>query len=204
MTEADYLNAAGNATATMANLAGTFSTNLDNKKLMREQMRFNEKMFEAQKEYNWDMFNAVNNYNTPTAQLERFRAAGINPAMAMTNVNPAEAQGGSVSPPSAPAAPTMQAPNFDGLSRIGETLYNSEMRSEQIEAAKIANERARTALDFEKEDYIYKLNQDSNAVEEGRHRNTDWANRNWFNVYTLRDRVDAQKYDTLNKRLILI
>ena len=189
MTEAEYYNVAGNAAATMANLAGTFSTNMENKKLMREQMRFNEKMFEAQKEYNWDMFNAVNAYNTPSAQLERFRQAGINPAMAMSGVNPAEAQGGTVNPPSAPAAPSMQAPDFTGLSRIGDTIYNSELREKQLESMDIATQRAREMLNFEKESHVFDLLQKGNAVEEGKWRNTDWFQRTLLNNWLFQDRA---------------
>ena len=72
--------------------------------LAREQMQWQEKMWNKQ-----------NEYNTPSAQMERFRAAGINPYMAMTNMQ----SGNSSTLPAVSSPPQVHPEDY---SFVGDTL----------------------------------------------------------------------------------
>lgn len=48
--------------------------------LAKEQNAFNERMLDKQNAFNLDMWNKENEYNSPTAQVQRMLAAGLNPA----------------------------------------------------------------------------------------------------------------------------
>lgn len=198
MTESEYYNVAGNAAALFGNMAGMFSTNSTNKKLMREQMRFNENMMQKQMDYNWDMYNAQNAYNHPSQQRLRLEEAGINPYLALQHAQPVQAQGGSVSPASAPGVTPMLAPNFDGLARIGETIYNSEARELALERQRIDNQRANEDADFEKKSHVIDLLSKGEDLEDKKWKNVNWFQQtDWWNK-TYNDRFDLQRATAQN------
>ena len=63
---------------------GQSSANKANLQIARETNAQNYKMFQEQLGWTESMWNANNQYNTPTAQAERFRQAGFNPYLMMT------------------------------------------------------------------------------------------------------------------------
>lgn len=66
----------GQSAANKANLQIARETNAQNYKMFQEQLGFTE-----------SMWNKNNEYNTPEAQMARYRSAGINPYLALSNVN---------------------------------------------------------------------------------------------------------------------
>lgn len=99
------LNLFGQKSANDTNLTAVRETNQQNRELFNEQLAFTEKMW-----------NQNNEYNTPEAQRARYEAAGINPYMALGNIN-----SGSATMASAPSAPQMQAGHVEPL-RYGDAL----------------------------------------------------------------------------------
>lgn len=67
------------------NLALQRETNEQNKLLAKEQNALNYRMFQEQNAWNEAMWNKQNVYNSPQAQLERLKAAGINPQGAVSS-----------------------------------------------------------------------------------------------------------------------
>lgn len=86
------------------NVALQRETNAMQYDMMREQNDFNKQMA-------IDMFNMENEYNTPLAQVERLRAAGLNPAMMLGNGNMANT--GDAMTPTGANVPTLTAPRVD-------------------------------------------------------------------------------------------
>lgn len=76
-----------------------------NRDMQRETNRQQLEMFERQLAENRWYYNNTNEYNSPSAQVQRLKNAGINPAFVMGNNSTAEA-----SSLSAPAAPSLTAP----------------------------------------------------------------------------------------------
>lgn len=99
------LNLFGQKSANDTNLTAVRETNRQNRELFNEQLAFTEKMW-----------NQNNEYNTPEAQRARYEAAGINPYMALGNIN-----SGSATMASTPSAPQMQAGHVEPL-RYGDAL----------------------------------------------------------------------------------
>lgn len=92
-----------------ANIDINNATNKANWDIAQMNNEYNQKQLEAQIKQQWDMWNAENVYNDPSNQMERFKAAGLNPYMASGNVSSGNAS--SMAAPSAqPASPaTMSA-----------------------------------------------------------------------------------------------
>lgn len=83
------------------------------------QYLFNKKLAEKQNEYNLNMWKMQAEYNSPQAQMERFRAAGLNPNLIYS-------QGNNGNMSNAPQLVTPNAPHIDKeMQRLGE-LFNIE------------------------------------------------------------------------------
>lgn len=102
----------GQKEANEAYLSGIDKTNEQNYKIWKEQQQHNVDMFNMENQANIDMWNMNNAYNDPSAQVERLRAAGLNPSLMMggsgaSGVSSSAPSSGNVNPS---LAPTMQAP----------------------------------------------------------------------------------------------
>lgn len=98
--------------------ASNNKTNKSNLEINQMNNEFNERMMQKQMDYNTMMWEKNNEYNTPLNQRKRFEDAGINPYMAMGQINSGSAQSaGSTSAASAaPAAPQQSyTPNLQGI-----------------------------------------------------------------------------------------
>lgn len=62
------------------------SANRTNMAIARETNRANMSMLKYQNAFNQEMWNKNNEYNTPLAQRQRYEQAGINPYLAMSNI----------------------------------------------------------------------------------------------------------------------
>lgn len=134
------------------------STNKTNLKIAQMNNEFNERMLDKQMDYNrdmyeqqwadqtkqtWDMWNANNDYNSATKQVERLRAAGLNPALTYGSGASGMASGSGGSAPSALGVntPTAQQVNmrpydFDlsGISGVIQTLLDIQAQKKVRDA----------------------------------------------------------------------
>lgn len=108
----------GAGASLLGNLFGSSSqksANETNLKIAQLNNEFNERMLDRQLQYNtdmynrqwndqtqfsWDMWNANNEYNSASAQVQRLREAGINPALALGTGAAGMSQGSGGSAPS--------------------------------------------------------------------------------------------------------
>ena len=110
---------------------------------------FNKKLAEKQNEYNLNMWKLQSEYNSPQAQMERFRAAGLNP-------NLIYGQGNNGNMSNAPQMVTPNAPQIDKqMQRLGD-LFNIEnlrtltanRKKAQAEAQNAQTNANRNQLEF--------------------------------------------------------
>lgn len=65
----------------------TKATNQANKEMNAENNQTQIDLWNQQKEYDYKMWQENNAYNTPSAQVQRLKDAGINPALALSNID---------------------------------------------------------------------------------------------------------------------
>ena len=65
-------------------------TNKTNKQMNDDNNQLQMDLWNQQKEYDYKMWQENNAYNTPTAQVQRLKDAGINPALALGNISTGE------------------------------------------------------------------------------------------------------------------
>lgn len=135
----DAVNAAaGISSAALTGAMGIASSRLnynESKKLARDQYYYNMDLANRQNAMNIEMWNMQNRYNSPAAQMERLKAAGLNPNMVYNNGS--ATTGNSSSPPEQVAA-GMQTPDFKGfgyekLAALG-TIWSNilDLESKQV------------------------------------------------------------------------
>lgn len=129
-------------TTNKANLRMTQLNNATNLAISDRNNALQQQLFNQSMDFNANQAAIQRNYNSEVSQAQRLRAAGINPALAMS----AGAQSGIATSPSAPAlnTPTMQpshfdAPQFDasgaqGIAQLMSSITNSHIGGAQIDA----------------------------------------------------------------------
>lgn len=96
--------------ANQTNLQIAQETNQLNREIAEAQNELNYKMFNEQNDWNLAQWNRENEYNSPTAQMERYIKAGINPLWAISNGDPGKAQQLTSAAAQPAAGATMVAP----------------------------------------------------------------------------------------------
>lgn len=137
----DPLAIAGLGVKALGSFLGFGSSSKTNETNLQIARETNEANAELAK-YNWEqqkeMWNAQNAYNTPSAQMSRYRDAGLNPNL----IYGQGSNGNSTSIPT-PATPTMQAAHVDRIpyetlvGGLGDDLlkaYNFHLQREKLEA----------------------------------------------------------------------
>ena len=120
--------------------------------LFNAAMDYNKYTYEDQKAWNEKLIAQMNDYNSPSAQLNRFRQAGINPYFALGSVDAGNMSGNfGISPNSAPGIPSFQQPNlrpydWSPLGSVGrdigsvmQAFSNSDLTAAQAENQRIKN-----------------------------------------------------------------
>lgn len=118
-----------------ANLEIAQMNNEWSERMMDKQNRMNIDQWEREVAYNNEMWQKTNEYNSAKAQAERFKEAGLNPALLMgQNVGTASAafapSGKSVGLPS-PSSATMQPMSYDGISSAVESALTLSAQLQQ-------------------------------------------------------------------------
>lgn len=78
MNDSDWAAIADTANK-IANTVVNATSYIDDRKARRESMAWNEKMYEKQLQANRENWRLQNEYNSPSAQMQRFKEAGLNP-----------------------------------------------------------------------------------------------------------------------------
>lgn len=92
--------------------SGANKTNMEIAQMNNE---WSERMMEKTHLYDLEMWNKNNEYNDPSKQVERLTKAGINPALALSNIGTGQAGGGnSVGLPS-PSSASVQPMRYEGF-----------------------------------------------------------------------------------------
>ena len=81
------IGAAAALTAAGISAASQYSTNIANANLNKQNRDWNEDIMEKQNQWNIDMFNRTNEYNSASSQVQRLKAAGLNPYLMMDGGN---------------------------------------------------------------------------------------------------------------------
>lgn len=134
--------------------------NRANLRIAQMNNEWSERMMEKQHLYDLEMWNKNNEYNDPSKQVERLSKAGINPALALSNIGTGTATGGnSVGLPS-PSSAQVQPMRYEGFANainnsIQMTMaldrHNSEMDAlGRNTAMNLALARAKIAQMYEK------------------------------------------------------
>lgn len=87
-----------------------------NERMLQKQMDYNTEMYERQLGDQWAFYNDQKEYNSAAAQVQRYKNAGINPAIAMSG------QGAGV-------AQSMTAPSAQGITPPTATPYSADYSS---------------------------------------------------------------------------
>lgn len=106
----------------------------------------------------WDMWNANNSYNDPSAQMERFRKAGLNP-------NLIYGSGSGSAGNASGSLPVSQSPGGINASSVGQAVENAlnlKQRLSNLEASRLSNENLgwdasikKSMADMKKAEYDY-------------------------------------------------
>lgn len=119
--------------------AGQASANRTNLRIAQEQNRLNYQMFREQNQFNLDQWNRQNEYNSPLAQRKRYEEAGINPFMAMGNIQPGQAESLTSANAQGAQGATMQnamAPLSEGLMNASQLVSQNLLAQEQLKINK--------------------------------------------------------------------
>lgn len=130
---------------------GQSKTNENLIKENEKSRKWQEGMYDKQKQFAWDMFHATNSHNTPEQQAERFRRAGINPALALGNITPGIAQAQSAGAAPSGSVPQLQNPMqglSEGVHNAGQA-YMEGRRFQEIEKEKVSFEKALAVVNKE-------------------------------------------------------
>lgn len=114
------------AIAAGANLAGSALNAGLTSKVNRQSQRFAREMFNLQNQRDIDFWNMQNDYNSPSAQMGRFKEAGLNPNMIYGQMSQAAPVHTSQAPSWSPKAPEVDLPSavssfFDVQARTAQT-----------------------------------------------------------------------------------
>lgn len=97
-----------------------------------------KKLMDKQNQFNLDMWKMQNEYNSPSAQMERFKAAGLNPYLIAS-------QGNSGNAASAPQLGVPDAPDYSGAASYLEKAFNLNSLLSSVAARKKAQAEAKIA-----------------------------------------------------------
>ena len=134
----------------VASIAGAVGSNASINKQLKEQKnenastrQYNLMLARLQNKWNIEQWQRENDYNSPTAQMARFRSAGLNPNLIYGQQNtsassPTLTSGASASPQD--MSPIGRKRNFG---QAVQEMLNIEMQQAQIEAIKAGTENTR-------------------------------------------------------------
>ncbi|AXH76522.1 MAG: DNA pilot protein [Microviridae sp.] len=136
---------AGQAVQTMGNYAVSVAAN-------KRQFKNQQKAMAMQQQYNKELWDYQNAYNTPQAQMERLKAAGLNPRLVYGSGASAPGNAGPIAPTEVPSeqAARVEVPNIY-MSRLVARQMDAQYAAttQKVESAKVQAEllQTKTALE---------------------------------------------------------
>ena len=118
------------------------SANNANIQIARDTNAQNYQIFREQNEFNKEQLNNYLQYNTPAAQRTRFEDAGINPYMALGNMQNGNSQSALTSANSAPMQATQVQPENGFANGIQNALLNAATVMSAVSDARLKNAEA--------------------------------------------------------------
>lgn len=130
-----------------------FCYSADNKRTNKTNLQMNENnnqtqidLWNQQKEYDYEMWQKENEYNTPANQVKRLQEAGINPALAMSQISTgtATSSAGGQTPPQTTAGhvePNWQESlaRIQNLALVGKTFSDINKQNAETDALRKQN-----------------------------------------------------------------
>ena len=110
--------------------------------IARETNAQNYRIFREQNEFNKDQFNQYLQYNTPAAQRARFEEAGINPYLAMNNVQAGNANSALSSANAAPMQAAQVQPENGMAVGVQNAMMNAAAVMNAVSDANLKNQQA--------------------------------------------------------------
>lgn len=146
-----------------------------------------KKLIDYQYQKDLDMWNRQNEYNSPLAQMERFRAAGLNPNL----IYGATSSGGNASSMPSYGTPDIARNHLDAnpMNDTFNTMVSLARTSQELKSAKLDNERKKLE-NFYLVDSLWYQN-------EALKREYNWQNLNF-------DKVKQAELDSMMARLGLM
>lgn len=139
---------AGGASVGSNIIGGIFNRNAQraanntNMAIARETNAQNYQIFREQNEFNKDQFNQYLQYNTPAAQRARFEEAGINPYLAMNNVQAGNANSALSSANAAPMQAAQVQPENGMAFGVQNAMMNAAAVMNAVSDANLKNQQA--------------------------------------------------------------
>lgn len=118
------------------------AANRTNLAIARETNAQNYQIFREQNEFNKEQFNNYLQYNTPAAQRARYEDAGINPYMALGNMQNGNAQSALTSANSAPMQATQVQPENGMANGVQSALLNAATIMSAVSDARLKSAAA--------------------------------------------------------------
>lgn len=164
----------------------TKATNKANKEMNAENNQTQIDLWNQQKEFDYKMWQENNAYNAPSAQVERLKAAGINPALALSNISTGESRStaGGQSTPTTTAA-TFENPanevnmKVQNLALIGKQLSDISKQYQESRALDMQN----NWMNVEKSASVASILKDNKLKDEAV-ENASLANRLFRDTYS--------------------
>lgn len=124
----------------------TKATNASNERMNAANNQLQMDLWHEQQEYDYKKWQENNAYNTPSAQVERLKAAGINPALALSSISTGESRStaGGQNPPSTTAVTYENPANeintkVQNLALIGKQLSDISKQYEETRSLQMQN-----------------------------------------------------------------
>lgn len=124
----------------------TKATNASNERMNAANNKLQMDLWHEQQEYDYKMWQENNAYNAPSAQVDRLKAAGINPALALSSISTGESHStaGGQNPPSTTAATYENPANevnskVQNLALIGKQFSDISKQYEETRSLQMQN-----------------------------------------------------------------
>lgn len=164
----------------------TKATNASNERMNAANNKLQMDLWHEQQEYDYKMWQENNAYNAPSAQVDRLKAAGINPALALSNISTGESRStaGGQNPPSTTAA-TFENPanevnmKVQNLALIGKQLSDISKQYQETRALDMQN----NWMNVEKSASVASILKDNKLKDEAV-ENASLANRLFRDTYS--------------------